>query len=306
LRKLTIIGGVTLDVILPRLSSLPTWPTHLEFTPHNLILMREPPILTLGGNGGNAAFVAARCGADVTLHTTLADDPQGELVRGWLKKAGCRVNAIKATATPLNVTAANRQLQRATFFYPGSPFPIPARALNGGHLLVCGWPHPSVEEMIAGFREARKKRAVTALDPGPILGRPWGKSVLRRLFADLGLFLANEHELITLMRAEGLADALSRLRRIFSGHVVIKRGENGALWLPEGLTDANATLVKAPVVRVVNTVGAGDSFNGALMAALSSGLPFPKAIHLACRIAASVVGSPQGVVGLRPQRLARR
>ncbi len=69
--KLTIVGGVALDVILPNIRTLPNWPDHLEFTPHNLVLFRDAPILTIGGNGGNAAFVASCCGAKVTLHTAL-------------------------------------------------------------------------------------------------------------------------------------------------------------------------------------------------------------------------------------------
>ncbi len=302
--KLTIIGGVSLDVILPSVPSLPTWPEHLEFTPKNLVLLRTPPILTLGGNGGNAAFVAARCGASVTLHTSLGDDPQGELAHRWLKKAGCRVVRLADGPTQLNVTAANSRKERATFFYAGAALHMPARGFGkGGYLLVCGCPHPPVDEMIPGLKLAQSKGTFTALDVGPILGRPWSRATLRQLLAHLDLFIANEHELQSLMRTDDLGTALTRLRALFTGHTVIKRGGAGALWLPAGKAEAIA--IAAPSVRVINTVGAGDSFNGAMLAALAAGMSFPQAMRKGCQIASHVVSSPQGVVGLRAQRFAR-
>ena len=300
--SLTIVGGSTLDVIFPNVPKLPTWPTHTEFTSRNLVLLGQPPILTLGGNGANAAYVAARCGAEVTLHTALGDDASGVLVHAWLEGAGCRVRTPGRSrpATPINVTAAGRRHQRATFFYPGSAPRMPGLGLfAGGHLLVCGWPHPALAEMTRGLAAARKQGVFTALDAGPILGPAWGRTTLRRIVAGLDLFLSNEHEIKALTRARDLSRALEILRRDFAGHVVIKRGGDGAFWLPEGKSEA--VPVSAPAVRVVNTVGAGDSFNGALMASLAAGASFPKALRTACRVASKVVASGRGVVGMKPR-----
>lgn len=304
LNKLTIIGGVSLDVILPKVPSLPTWPDHSEFTKRNLVHLEHPPILTIGGNGGNSAFVAARCGAKVTLYTALGDDPQGELARGWLEKAGCRVVNTAHGSTPLNVTAASALQQRATFFYSGSPLHVPTRGLTkGGYLLVCGYPHPPLEEMVAGLQFAQSRGTFTSLDAGPIIGRPWSRATLRRLLDHLDLFIVNEHELLTIMQTEDRADAIRRLRKLFPGHVVIKRGGEGALWLPIGQNEA--TPISAPAVNVVNTVGAGDSFNGAMLAALAAKLSFPEAMAKACQTASRVVSSPKGVAGLKARKFSR-
>lgn len=301
MNKLTIIGGVSLDVILPKVSSLPTWPDHLEFTKRNLVHLEHPPILTIGGNGGNAAFVAARCGAKVTLYTALGDDPQGELARGWLEKSGCRIVNTTRGSTPLNVTAASSRQQRATFFYPGSTLHLPSRGFaKGGYLLVCGYPHPPLDEMVSGLQLAQSKGTFTSLDAGPIIGRPWSRAALCRLLDHLDLFIANEHELLTLMRTEDRDTALRRLRGLYSGHVVIKRGGAGALWLPSGQNQL--TSISAPAINVVNTVGAGDSFNGAMLSALAARLSFPDAIRQACRTASQVVSSPKGVAGLKARK----
>jgi ribokinase len=55
-------------------------------------------------------------------------------------------------------------------------------------------------------------------------------------------------------------------------------------------------------VRVVNTVGAGDSFNGGLLGALARGEEFPAALRVAMRTAARVVSSPKGILGIQPVR----
>lgn len=300
--SLAIVGGTVVDLIFPRVRRLPAWPRHTESTPTNLELLRAPPIVTLGGNGANAAFVAAHCGAAVTLHTQFGDDVLGALAQGWLEGAGCvlRVND-RDTATAVNVTAANAAFARATFFYPGAPVVMPGFADGGRaptHLLVCGWPHPPVAALATALRALRRRGVFTALDAGPILGRPWSLAALRPVLAELTLFLANEYELRRLMRRARLDEALKRLRRDFTGHVVIKRGAEGALWLPAAADEARSFAGRR--VRVINTLGAGDSFNGALLAALSRGATFPGAVRRAGVVAASVVNSPRGVLGVRP------
>jgi sugar/nucleoside kinase (ribokinase family) len=68
--------------------------------------------------------------------------------------------------------------------------------------------------------------------------------------------------------------------------------------VPSGKHEA----IHAPgcTVRVCNTVGAGDAFNGALLAALDRHAGFPAALRYANTAAASVVSSSRGVLGLRP------
>lgn len=299
------MGGVSLDVILPDITSLPKWPDHSEFTSRNLVLTTTPPILTLGGNGGNAAFVAARCGAEVTLHTSLGEDAHGSLVRGWLEEAGCRVLTTAPGPTPLNLTAANAKHQRATFFYPGTTIQVPKRDLEkGGYLLICGWPHPPLGDIAPVLARAQARGTFTSLDAGPILGRPWSREYLRSLLEHLDLFIANAHEFNVLMRSNDLPKSIGRLRDVFDGNAVIKRGGEGALWLPAGKSEA--VPIAAPSIRAVNTVGAGDSFNGALLAALAIGMPLPRAMKTACRVASDVVRSARGVVGLPVQKLVRK
>lgn len=297
--RLHIVGCTVVDILLPRVSKLPAWPDHTEFTPSNLVMLPDGPILTLGGNGGNAAYVAAKCGAAVTLHTELGQDALGAMAREWLRDVGCdvRVGDI-AESTGINVSAINKRHQRATFFHPGTTVGMPAfptREEAPGLVLVCGWPHPPLKVLATKFRAVRKRGTFTSMDVGPILGRPWTLEALSPVLANLDLLLANEYELMRITQAADVEAAFAKLRKTYHGHAVIKRGPRGAWWLPAESEKPHA--VAGCRVRTVNTVGAGDSFNGALLAALGEKQEFEPAIRVACEVAAGVVSSRKGVLG---------
>ena len=301
---LAIVGGTVVDAILPKTRTLPTWPTHTEFTNRNLVLLEHAPLITIGGNGANAAFVAARRGLNVTLHTAVGREGLGFLARDWLKRAGVKVSSpagIESTA--LNVTAANQQHQRATFFYPGESPRIPLDQLlraKPAAVLVCGWPHPPLTEIATAFAALRRAGILTALDTGPILGRPWSPRALRPVLAELDLLFTNEHELVTITRSKSLDAALALIRRWGAGHVLLKRGADGVRWLAPGTTDTQE--VPGKKIKVINTVGAGDTFNGALLAAWLRGAKPLAAIREANAVAAKVVSSTKGVLGTPKRR----
>jgi len=97
--------------------------------------------------------------------------------------------------------------------------------------------------------------------------------------------------------ARTLSAAFRQLRVQCNGHLIVKCGKQGVLWLAP---DAKSPVrFAAPRVKAANTIGAGDSFNGALLAALDRGEDFPTALKTANRVAASVVRSRQGVLGLK-------
>lgn len=83
--------------------------------------------------------------------------------------------------------------------------------------------------------------------------------------------------------------ALSRLERLSEDcTLILKRGERGALicrnkqWRP----------VSSRPVQATDATGAGDSFNGAYLAGLCSGLAVWQAAQMASQLAAEVVQSP--------------
>ena len=108
--SLAVVGCTAIDLILTRTPRLPTWPRHSEFTSDNLVLLADAPLVTLGGNGANAAFVAAQGGARVTLHTRIG-----------------RIRSVDSRAVGWKMRAASLRLRHQRRGPPSiSPQPMPA------------------------------------------------------------------------------------------------------------------------------------------------------------------------------------
>ena len=92
----------------------------------------------------------------------------------------------------------------------------------------------------------------------------------------LDIFVPNETEAV---QFTGTADAEAALE-VLARHVrtvVIKCGANGAIAIHEG----HRYTVPAPRVEVVDTTGAGDSFNAGLIYGVLHGAPFEEALRYA-------------------------
>ncbi len=79
--------------------------------------------------------------------------------------------------------------------------------------------------------------------------------------------------------------------------VIITLGSEGALLLHENVF----SMVNAPVAEAIDTTGAGDVFNGALVVALSEGMKMINAVEFACK-AASISVTRLGAQASAPYR----
>ncbi|NIZ11731.1 sugar kinase [Pseudooceanicola sp. HF7] len=82
------------------------------------------------------------------------------------------------------------------------------------------------------------------------------------------------------------ADTLARYAALGADTVIVKNGGGEILALHEGQTQAFRDLAR---VTPVDTTGAGDSFNGACLAALATDAPLPRAIAAGHAVAGKVV-----------------
>jgi sugar/nucleoside kinase (ribokinase family) len=99
------------------------------------------------------------------------------------------------------------------------------------------------------------------------------------------VFLPSEDEARGLTGLEDPEAAASKLQQLSGGRVVVKLGADGCVTFGPG----EEFRVPAPRVRVSDTTGAGDSFNGGLMYALSTGAEWPEALRFATQLASTVV-----------------
>jgi sugar/nucleoside kinase (ribokinase family) len=139
--------------------------------------------------------------------------------------------------------------------------------------------------MLQGFARGPERLALTkgARDVGALVCAECqhvdfdlhAEGVIEMLQA-VDIFVPNETEAMELSGASDAPMALERLAR-YARTVVIKCGSNGAIAMHEG----RRYTVPAPKVAVVDTTGAGDSFNAGLIYGVLRGVPFERALLFA-------------------------
>lgn len=262
-----------------------------------------------GGKGSNAAIAAARQGATVQVLAAVGDDDFGAMGLQLWRDEGIDVGAVRRLANQSSGVAM-------IVVYPdGDNSIVVASGANrylsveqvraaGGRLAASGLVMASAEvpldSVTEAFRLARTGKALTLLNPAPACMLP------SELLAHTDILTPNRHELALLAGAGGESveqQALTLLATV-SRAVIVTLGDQGccvvernqpALWIP------------AVSARVVDAVGAGDAFNGALAAALARGESLAEAARWANCAAALSTEAPGAVRGLaRLEQVAER
>ena len=92
------------------------------------------------------------------------------------------------------------------------------------------------------------------------------RAELERLLARVDVLIINDEEARQLSQSPNLWRAAERIRALGPGHVVIKKGEHGALLFgPDGIFSAPAL----PLEEIVDPTGAGDAFAGGFLGYLA-------------------------------------
>jgi 2-dehydro-3-deoxygluconokinase len=160
---------------------------------------------------------------------------------------------------------------------------------------------PEVREaLLARLADLRVKGRRIAFDsnyrprlwPDRATARDW----IRRMWRMTDIALPSADDERALYDDADDAAVLSRLRGWGCRSGALKRGAEG----PVGFDPAIAASVFPPADRVVDTTAAGDSFNGAFLAALISGRDEAAAMDWGHRTASAVIGQPGAIVTETP------
>lgn len=274
---IVVFGSINVD-LAARVDALPrrgeTIPGHdLEIGP--------------GGKGANQALAARRGGAEVALCGAVGRDAFAEVALAALRTAGVDLRGVAVVAAPtgtamihVDASGDNAITVIAGANAHAAATRVPDALLSSASLVVLQLETPP-QESLALARRARKlgKRVLLNAAPALPLADGWLDA--------LDILVVNAVEAATLapafaVPAEPAAFAAHLARRHGMG-VVVTLGAQGAMAAAEG------TIARVPAlaVDVIDTVGAGDAFTGALAAALDRGDPFRRA--LACAAAAGAL-----------------
>jgi len=267
---IVVFGSINVDFVA-RVERLPQ--------PGETLVGRSFAMLP-GGKGANQALAARRAGGDVTLFGCIGRDEAmysialRALVRDGVDLTGIhKVDAASGVAlihvdrrgeNCITVVAGANADARAT--------QVPDAMLSDETIVLMQLELPG-DEVAALANRARSRGARVILNAAPFVALP------AALLDDVDVLVVNESEARGLARGTGdesMADVCRRLATPMRS-VVATLGASGALY-----AHANDVRIQAaPAIDVVDSVGAGDAFTGALAVALDRGDAFADAIRQA-------------------------
>ena len=292
-----VLGGLNMDLV-----------TYSDRFPGTGETIAGDRFLTYaGGKGANQAVAAARMGARTAMVGRVGDDIFGPQLVDGLRSEG--IDTSRVSVTPgessgiasicIDRTGQNRIIQvlGANSTCGGEQTTAVATALLGAHTLMLQLEVP-MEVSLAAARDARSHGKSVILDPGPVRAMP------PALLNYSSIVTPNETEAEALVgfpvnSRDTAARAAEALLSKGAEAVVVKLGAQGAYYASE-----DGTGFQPPFsVRAVDTVAAGDAFNGALAVCLAEGTPLHDAVRVACAAGALAV-TTTGAQDSMPTRAA--
>lgn len=290
-RSVVVLGGAVMDVSVlgadAAVFARPSTPV-------------EAVRLSPGGDAMNEATVLSRLGSRVRLLTLLGEDSVGALLRGHCERLGIDLSCTAVRldiATSVNIVLVDADGERRFLTVPGSSLrrlaPEHLRAgvdaLTGSEIVSFsslfvspGLGIPEMEELFAAVKAkdctlcadmTRRKNGETCAD-------------LKRVLRWVDVLFANQEEAALLTGTADPERSAHRLRESGAGTVLVKLGARGGFCAaPEG----SFFFPACPAERLVDTTGAGDTFAGAFLHALSGGAELRHCLRYAAAAASLCV-----------------
>ena len=279
--NLVVLGSINADHIL-NLNSFPT-PGETVTGSHYQV--------AFGGKGANQAVAAGRSGANIAFIACTGDDDIGERVRKQLASDNidiAPVSVISGEATGVALIFVNAEGENVIAIHAGANAALSPALVDAQHdriaqasALLMQLESP-IESVLAAAKIARRHNTTVALNPAPELPD--------ELLSLVDIITPNETEAekLTGIRVENDEDAAKAALALHAKGihtVLITLGSRG-VW-----ASVNGEGHRVPGFKVdaVDTIAAGDTFNGALITALLEETPLPEAIRFAHAAAAIAV-----------------
>ena len=228
-----------------------------------------------GGSPANVALGLQRLDRPVTLATCWGDDPAGRLIEAHLKASGLNVARVRSASNRTTIALAYVDPASGAASYEFMPAwdPDPFSVEPGVTLLhtgsLAGVIGPGAERVQEACRHVRvKSGGVVAVDlnvrPAALPRRDAYRAAAEQLVRYAHVVKASDEDLEWLYPGYDPVDAAGALLTLGPQLAVVTHGGRGAT----AVTAEHRVHAQAPVVEVVDTIGAGDAFQAALLDAL--------------------------------------
>jgi ribokinase len=286
--RVTVLGSLNMDisVTVPRLPE------------PGATVLGSAARFTPGGKGANQAVAAARLGARVRMAGCVGDDDFGRRLLAALQEEGVGHDGVRVTAdapTGLAMISVDHAGENIITVAPGAnhevgPAEVRAALTEPQNVLVVCAEIP-VEVIVAAL--ARHRASILNLAPAPADAA----AIVAGARPDWLVVNETEAGAVLGRPVRGLAEAGEAAAALLTAgarHAVVTAGAHGAaLAGPDGAGTVGAFRVDA-----VDTVGAGDTFVGALAVALAAGIPAAEAVRAASAAGATAATKPGAQAGM--------
>uniref|UniRef100_UPI0036DD90D2 ribokinase n=1 Tax=Photorhabdus sp. RM322S TaxID=3342825 RepID=UPI0036DD90D2 len=294
--KLAVLGSINADHIL-NLESFPR--------PGETVIGKQYQI-AFGGKGANQAVAAGRSGADIAFIACVGEDDIGsricqQLAMDNIKTSGIEV--IEGETTGVALIFVNQQGENVIGINTGANAALTPKyfyryqnIIEEADALLMQLESP-LETVQLAAEIAKKNDTKVILNPAP------AQKLSDQLLSLVDIITPNETEAeyltgITVNDDSGAEKAAQILHDKGIETVIITLGSRG-VWLSE--KGQKGEVVPGFKVKVVDTIAAGDTFNGAFVTALLEGKAMLSAVRFA-HSAAAIAVTRQGAQPSVPWR----
>ncbi len=270
-----VIGELNVDIILNEIDSLPVIGKEI---------MAGSMSVTLGSSSAIFASNLSSLGCRVAFIGKIGKDNFAEVVLSSLEDKNVDTSRIirsESLSTGATIVL-NYDQDRANVTYPGAmnelrledidlEFLSSARHM---HFANCFMQPGIRKDLPALFRKAKELGLTTSLDTQWDPEEKWDLP-LKELLPDVDIFLPNMAEFKFLSKSSTVEEGIEKLKH-YAHYIIIKNGSEGALgW-------NGRKLVVQPAFnndRVVDCIGAGDSFDAGFIRDFVQNFPMEKCLE---------------------------
>ncbi len=291
--KLVVLGSINVDHIL----------NVQQFPQPGETVRGDSYQVAFGGKGANQAVAAGRSGADITFIACVGDDDIGANVKKQLQQDNIKtecIDTIEDETTGVALIYVNQQGENVIGINAGANAHLTIERLIGyqqkiidADALLMQLESP-IDTVQLAAEIAQKNKTKVILNPAPAQSLPDSLLML------VDIITPNETEAehltgIAVNDAQGAQAAAEVLHKKGIAKVMITLGSRGVWFSEKG---AQGKIIPCFRVKAVDTIAAGDTFNGAYVTALLEGKADEEAIifaHAAAAIAVTRAGAQPSV-----------
>lgn len=295
MKKLVVVGSLNMDLVM-EVERMPKVGETIKGNKMSYFI---------GGKGSNQAVAASRLEDNVKIIGCVGKDTFGEKILKHLKEDGVNVESVREDNCAFTglATIFKTPEDNSIVVIPGANdfcdidlIKTYEDVIKDADVVITQLEIP-METVEYALKIAKKHGVKTILNPAPV------KTLSKEIINNVDFITPNETEFEIICgqsfnNGEELEESMVKWQEDNSCNLIVTRGKHGSSYVKDG----KVITIDAIEVKVVDTTGAGDTFNGAFAHCIANEFKIEEAVRFA-GIAASLsvrkLGAQSGMPTLK-------